>query len=499
MGVLPPNVNYCTVKGKFISFTADSADGDRFPDSVPMVGVSVKFTPSVAVVTNETSTPPVTILTSEISCVTDPQGVLLGPDGLPDVLLVASDDPDLKPHDWTWKVTVSSPTMRTITFDFIAPADGTVDLATVVPVPSSPGSEVSAWQTAVVATINARDEVLAARDEVLEAIEDFDPGTGGGGGGLGEEAVRDLIGATLVGGSGIDIDVNDLANTVTITAEGVDSSTVKTIIGTTLQSGVGVTVDVAGDGTVTINRDAVSKADVGLGSVDNTSDVNKPVSTAQAAALALKADLVGGVIPTAQLPAIAVTEFLGSVASQAAMLLLTGQKGDWCVRTDTGTTWVVTGSNPAVIGGWTQIVAPSGGGAVSSVNSKTGVVVLSAADVNAHPSTWMPAIEDVTGLATTLATLATLESPALTGSPTAPTPSAGDSSTKLATTAFVQAAQGTYVWMYDYVNGVMPTPPASAPAGVRLVEVIAPTPPTFASWMGVGAGKVFTRLYIAEG
>lgn len=38
---------------------------------------------------------------------------------------------------------------------------------------------------------------------------------------------------------------------------------------------------------------ALVKADVGLGNVDNTSDVNKPVSTAQAAAIALKAALAG--------------------------------------------------------------------------------------------------------------------------------------------------------------------------------------------------------------
>jgi hypothetical protein len=39
-----------------------------------------------------------------------------------------------------------------------------------------------------------------------------------------------------------------------------------------------------------IDRATASKADVGLGNVDNTSDVNKPVSTAQAAAIALKVD-----------------------------------------------------------------------------------------------------------------------------------------------------------------------------------------------------------------
>lgn len=43
----------------------------------------------------------------------------------------------------------------------------------------------------------------------------------------------------------------------------------------------------------------LSKTDVGLGNVDNTSDANKPVSTAQQAALNLKVDIAGSVISVA--------------------------------------------------------------------------------------------------------------------------------------------------------------------------------------------------------
>lgn len=56
------------------------------------------------------------------------------------------------------------------------------------------------------------------------------------------------------------------------------------------------------------------------------------------------------------------------------------------------------------------------------------------------PSTHSHVQSDVTGLGAALAALAPLASPALTGNPTAPTQSAGNSSTRLATTAFVQAA-----------------------------------------------------------
>ncbi len=48
------------------------------------------------------------------------------------------------------------------------------------------------------------------------------------------------------------------------------------------------------------------------------------------------------------------TTYLGSVASQSAMLALTGRPGDWAARSDLGTAWVITGSDPSQLSGWTQ-------------------------------------------------------------------------------------------------------------------------------------------------
>jgi hypothetical protein len=127
----------------------------------------------------------------------------------------------------------------------------------------------------------------------------------------------------------------------------------------------------------------LNKGAVGLTNVDNTSDANKPISTAAQSALDAKADLVGGVVPTAQIPAIAITEFLGTVASQAAMLALTGQKGDWAIRSDTGATWVITGTDPTQLASWTSVSYP--GAPVVSVNGQTGTVTLSYSDVGAQP------------------------------------------------------------------------------------------------------------------
>ena len=75
--------------------------------------------------------------------------------------------------------------------------------------------------------------------------------------------------------------------------------------------------------------------------------------------------------------------------------------------------------------------------AVSSVNGKTGVVVLTAADVGALSSgtTYVTSVNGQSGVITGLATLA---NPQLTGTPTAPTASSTDNSTQIATTAFVK-------------------------------------------------------------
>jgi len=52
-------------------------------------------------------------------------------------------------------------------------------------------------------------------------------------------------------------------------------------------------------------------------------------------------------------------------------------------------------------------------------------------------------LAEVSGLEGALDAKAPLDSPALTGTPTAPTPDPGDNSTRLATTAFVTAAAGS--------------------------------------------------------
>lgn len=124
------------------------------------------------------------------------------------------------------------------------------------------------------------------------------------------------------------------------------------------------------------------KGDTGeMGPKGDTGDPGE-VSTAQLnAALADKADLVGGVIPTGQIPAIALTS-AHPVADEAAMLALTGvQPGDLAVRADGGGTWVLTASDPSLLASWLLLNAPTD--VVVSVNGRVGTVVLDHADVGA--------------------------------------------------------------------------------------------------------------------
>jgi hypothetical protein len=102
-----------------------------------------------------------------------------------------------------------------------------------------------------------------------------------------------------------------------------------------------------------------------------------------------------------------------------------GKNGDFYLNGSNGDVYTMT------LGSWGSPVcniAGGGGGAVTSVAGRTGAVVLGESDI--------------TNLSSDLALKAPLASPALTGTPTAPTPTSSDNSTKIATTAFVQEVAG---------------------------------------------------------
>lgn len=162
----------------------------------------------------------------------------------------------------------------------------------------------------------------------------------------------------------------------------------------------------------------LTKVDLGLSDVNNTSDINKPVSNATqaaldskanstdvntaiatkistadaTAALALKLDAnkVGvasgvasldalGKVPTDQIPAISFSS-VKVLASEAEMLALSSAVvGSVVIRTDESKNYVLAQANPAVRANWIQLLTPAA--PVQTVNGRTGTVSISAADL----------------------------------------------------------------------------------------------------------------------
>ncbi|WP_049974544.1 right-handed parallel beta-helix repeat-containing protein [Azospirillum sp. B4] len=154
-----------------------------------------------------------------------------------------------------------------------------------------------------------------------------------------------------------------------------------------------------------------------------------------------------GKLLTNQLPALSITD-TWTVASQAAMLALTAQRGDVAVRSDSSQAYILAADDPAVLANWVQLPHPAA--PVLSVFGRTGAVAAAAGDYTAamitNTATGGLASVTVQAALNELDTKkAPLASPALTGTPTAPTATAGTNTTQLATTAFVTAAVGAEI------------------------------------------------------
>ena len=163
----------CRIDWRALSAVIDSDDPDRDPDAVPLAHLSVRFTAGRTRIV--TTSPPETVFLHPIEWKTNEDGYLVSPDGQRGLYLVASDiDPE---NVWTWTVRISStPTsphqITAVSYSFVAPSGGIIDLSTVIPVPAVPARDLPAWQEAASTTTAARDETLVARDETLDARDD---------------------------------------------------------------------------------------------------------------------------------------------------------------------------------------------------------------------------------------------------------------------------------------------------------------------------------------
>lgn len=92
-----------------------------------------------------------------------------------------------------------------------------------------------------------------------------------------------------------------------------------------------------------------------------------------------------GKIHPAQVPAIAITDVF-VVSSEAAMLAIPGQTGDVAIRTDLAKSYILQGSDPAVLSNWQELLSPTGG--ITSVFGRTTpAITAQAGDYNADQIT----------------------------------------------------------------------------------------------------------------
>ena len=139
--------------------------------------------------------------------------------------------------------------------------------------------------------------------------------------------------------------------------------------------------------TTTVNNGLAGKAN--LIHTHIASDVTDFNSAADARITAQKgvnngiAELDGsGKIPTSQVPAIAVSDTYVE-ASESAMLALTAQTGDICVRTDNSKSYILKGTDPSILSHWQELLGAGGGSGVTSVNGDAGpIVTLDTDDIN---------------------------------------------------------------------------------------------------------------------
>lgn len=141
------------------------------------------------------------------------------------------------------------------------------------------------------------------------------------------------------------------------------------------------------DARDTANRDRANHTGTQLASTisDFATAADARITAQKAQPSGLASLDAGGKLPAAQLPDLAVSDYLGSVANQSAMLALVGQRGDWCTRSDLGTNFAITGADPTQLSSWTQLNYPTA--PVTSVAGKTGAVTLVVGDVSGAVST----------------------------------------------------------------------------------------------------------------
>ena len=386
------------VTGRWGVYTGDGSDPDQRADFQPATG-TVTLTPAPSAILAQSETPPTGILPFPIVGTLDANGELKykQTDGsFIDLWVPASDDPDTNPTGFTWNAAFAlkfgQVTLNYGPISFEVPSEGTVNLVTAAPVPSNPGTPITRGERGP-AGMNWQGTYDAAADYAVGDAVSYagssyvatapvvgvtpgntpwallaakgDPGTGGGGGGAVDS-------------------VNGQTGTVVLDAASVGA------LPTTQKGAAGGLATLDGTSHIPAAQMPTNPNAYGAATaadLDNVFGIATAAipSSEKAAANGVATLDSSGKIPQGQLPAVAIMDWLGNVSSQAAMLALTGQRGDWATRTDRGTDWQLIADDPTQLSSWREHVNPAS--PVSSVAGRTGAVTLAAADITDTTST----------------------------------------------------------------------------------------------------------------
>lgn len=213
-------LQFGNVTGRFVAVAADSTtDEDLDPDVIPLQG-TVTFTPRVsAILVAEGSPTPFTALPAPIRVRLDEDGYLAH-NGSRGVRLLATNGSS-NPSNFTYQVSFSLSFGNLTTpypnFDVKVSANGTIDLTTVAPVPSSPGVPIT--RGTGVESVVAEDGQFVFRltdgSEERVAI----PASGDGGASL-PVGISDVTGLTEALGDKADkTSINGLATKASVDAK----------------------------------------------------------------------------------------------------------------------------------------------------------------------------------------------------------------------------------------------------------------------------------------
>lgn len=118
--------------GKVAGRLVGPAMPGRTGQSIPNARVTLTIDPP-QMLSAPRASPPALILPDPVHCTTDSDGLLLDERGNPGVTLVATDAPEIELDDddpWSWRATVTGPSIRRLSWTFQLPAGSNVDIST---------------------------------------------------------------------------------------------------------------------------------------------------------------------------------------------------------------------------------------------------------------------------------------------------------------------------------------------------------------------------------